>query len=282
MPGAPEAYVLAQWGSRLLPAPVSQWLIEQLADAQWRSRPDLCRQVAHNLSLNQEDVVPPQSALVREVFRNFGRYLVEFFSMHRHRPHVTIEGRDHLAALQRAGTGAILLSAHLGNWELGAVTLNRLGPGLTAVVRPHADRRIDGLFTGQRRRCGLETIALGAGARGQALSVLRNRRWLGLVADRDFTGHNVAVTWGRHRLLLPSGPALLSLQAQVPAVPVFFVREGAGRFRLIIEPPLQPPAWRRRLADVAGLTQRYAEALRRQVQHYASQWLLFEPLPEAS
>lgn len=202
--------------------------------------------------------------------------------MHRHRPSVNIEGEAHLQRLASQGQGVIVLTTHLGNWELGAVMLNRLGHPLTGLVRPHADTRLNALFAAQRRRCGLETFPLGTHALREALHILQRRRWLGLIADRDFTGHGVAVAWGSHRVVLPNGPALLSLQTQAPILPVAFVREGPWRFRLLVDPPIFPPAVRRHRAAIAALTQRCTDVLRVHIRRFAGQWAMFKPLPEVA
>lgn len=280
MPGSYHAYQWTQWGSRYLPGALSAWAAERLADVQWRHQPPLRAQVAHNLSLALGTCVEADHPLVRDVFRSFARYLAEFFAMDRHRPDVTFEGQEHLQRLAAQPQGVIVLTTHVGNWELGGVTLNRLGYPLTGIVLPHADARTDALFIRQRARCGMNTLPLGTHALREALSALRARRWLGLIADRDFTGHGVPVTWGARRVVLPSGPALLSLHAQAPILPMAFVREGLWRFRLLIEPPILPPAVRRTWGEVTALTQRCADVLQKHLRRFAGQWAVFEPLPE--
>lgn len=282
MPGSYRTYQWTQRGSHYLPVAVSAWVAQRVADVQLRRRPQIRAHVARNLSLALGTNIAVDSPLVRDVFHSFARYLAEFFAMHRRRPHVTFEGEEHLQRMAAQGKGAIVLTTHLGNWELGGFVLSSLGYPLTGVVLPHADARTNMLFVRQRERCGVATLPLSPHTLRSALNILQAGRWVGLIADRDFTGHVVPIQWGRHRVQLPSGPALLSLQAQAPLLPVAFVREGLWRFRFLIEPPILPPAVRRSLVEVVALTQRYADVLRRHLQRFAGQWAMFEPLPEGS
>ncbi len=100
--------------------------------------------------------------MVREVFRNLARYLYEFFSIHQgHRVLVTLQRVEHLQRAVAAKKGVIILSAHLGNWELGGILLHRLGFPISAVALTHLNPHVDARFTSQRRRCGVDTIPLG-------------------------------------------------------------------------------------------------------------------------
>jgi KDO2-lipid IV(A) lauroyltransferase len=151
-----------------------------------------------------------------EVFRHFGRYLCEFFRMHRARPRLVIEGRGHLEQSRAGGRGAILLTAHLGNWELGAVTLSRLGFPVSVIARTHPDPRTNALFVRQRQQCGVRVIPLELGVTHHALRSLANGHFLGMLGDRDFMGNGVPVTFGTGSLTIPRGPAVLALRSGAP------------------------------------------------------------------
>lgn len=229
-----------------------------------------------NLALALE-AAAPEATLVREVFRNFGRYLVEFFTIHQTpKPAVSVEGYDHLLNARRRGSGAVLLTGHLGNWEVGAVLLRRMGLPVAVIALPHDDAGTNRLFNRQRHRCGLEVIPVGEDAAQRSLQRLREGCLLGVLGDREFGGHGVPVRIFRRELLLPSGPAILSLRARVPVIPTFLIREGPWRFRLCLEPAIQPDG-QEGAALVPRLTQRYAQVLERYVRRTPTQWLLFEP-----
>jgi len=254
---------------------------EQIADVKWRcSAADLAA-VQSNLSLALRMPVSGRSLLARDVFRNFGRYLIEFFSMHRApQPDVQVEGYEHLAEAQRPGRGTIVLTAHLGNWEVAAVLIHRLGFPVTAVALPHDDPQMDRLFNTQRTRCGITVIPMGAQAARQSLQHLREGHLLGLLGDQDFSSNGQAVSFNGRTVILPRGPALLSLRSQAPIVPTFLLREGDWKFRLCFEQPLWPHAGAVDDASVREVIQSYVVVLERYLNRFASQWLLFRPIPE--
>ena len=275
-------YRLAQWLSLGLPPPVAFRCAEQLADVQWRRANDDRHAVQANLELVLGTSVPEGSPLVREVFRNFGRYLVEFFTIHRVRePEVHVEGYEHLMSAQHRNRGTILLTAHLGNWELGAVFIRRMGFPVAAVALPHEDPRMDRLFNRQRQRCGVHVIPLGKDATKRSLRSLRDGQMLGILGDRTFTEHGISMTFCNKNVVLPRGPATLSLRSQAPVVPTFVIREGRWKFRLCFEQPIEPQTHQTTDTSVRSLTQMYAAVTERFLKRFPDQWLIFQALGAA-
>ncbi len=276
-------YRLAQWLSLGIPAPLNVWLAERLADWRWRLSTTTRAAVQQNLAMVQGEPVQWDSPLIREAFQHFGRYVVEFFTMHRlGRAQLQVDGAQHVREAQRAQRGTIALTAHVGNWELGALAIHRMGVPVTAVALPHEDSRMDRLFNDQRRRCGISVIPLGEDAARRSLQSLRQRQVLGLLGDQDFADHGVAVSFCGRPVLLPRGPAILSLRSQAPVVPVFLIREGPGQFRFFCEPPIWPRRDGLRETVVEHLTQQYAAVMERYVKRFPSQWMMFQPLVRAA
>ena len=269
----------AQWLSTRLPQTRAFALAEQLADVQWKRSTKNHLAVQTNLSAILGRHVPWQSTIAREVFRNFGRYLVEFFNLHRvQHPQVELHGHKHLLTARRNGRGAIILTAHLGNWEAGAVLLHRLRFPVTAVARPHQDPRLNRFFTEQRHRCGVTSIPLGHAAVAQCLASLRTGELVGMLGDLDFLGNGVRASCCGMSLLLPRGPATISLRAQVPIVPTFLTRIAPWRFLLSFEPPIWPESHSTPRSSVELMTRAYAAVLERYIRQFPDQWLVFQPI----
>jgi len=272
-------FQLAQWLSTHLPARAAFRVAEMASDVQWRTAAADRRAVQTNLSLALGEPVPDASPLIREVFRNFGRYLVEFFRSHQLTPpDVQIEGYDYLLQAQRGRRGIIMLTGHLGNWELAGVLVRRLGFPVAGVALPHKDPDTNRLFNRQRQRCDLEVIPLDQAATHRCLSVLKNGGLLGLLGDWELTGNSVRTTFLGREVSLPRGPALLSLRGQAPILPTFLIREGMWKFRLCFEPPLWPTAHQPIEASLRTLVHAYVATLERYIKRFPSQWLLFQPI----
>ena len=270
---------ISQWAVQHVPLPVAYRCAERLADVQWNASAADRRAVQANLAMVLGTPIPERSPAVREVFRNFARYFVEFFSIHRMPPpSLGVEGYDHVNAAHQRRRGVILVTAHFGNWEVAAVLVRRMGFPLSAVALLHPDARTNRLFDDQRRRCGIDVISLGPEAMRRSLRCLRAGHLLGLLGDQQFTPHGHSVTLCGRTVTLPSGPALLSLRSSAPMVPTFLIREGPWKFRLCFEPPVWPEARGHGPSAGQRLTQAYASVLERYVRRFPSQWLLFQPL----
>ena len=263
-------YRILQTLSPRLPLRTTLRLADRIADVQWRRSPQIRRVI--DTTRARLDAAAPDAAGAssRAVLRNFARYLVEFFAIHRLRPPaLAVEGMAHLERGGTSGRGALLLTGHLGNWEAGAVLIRRMGLPVSVVVLPHADPRTDRLFSRQRERGGVGVIPLGAGAWHRSLRSLHDGHLLGISGDWDVSGDGIAVPFGTGSLVMPRGPAVLSLRTGAPAIPVFLIREGDWAFRLFVEPPIWPNA-----QTVVSLTHRYAAILERYIKRFPDQWLL--------
>jgi KDO2-lipid IV(A) lauroyltransferase len=282
---------LAQWLNRTLPPDGRVWLAERLADLQWRRSPRDRAGVQANLTVVLDHAVSEGSPAVREVFRNFARYLVEFLGAHRSRePEMVIEESGRVVSAIQPLQRGIFLSAHLGNWELAAMLLRRLGFRVGVVALPHRDLRVNQFFNRQRLRCGVEVIALDTRAAARCIELLRTGWMLGILGDREFGQQGMVVSFFGRRAVVPRGPAILSLRTGAPVIPVFLIREEPGRFRFYVEPPIWPPSAAEPRGPARGsqgqrvdthvhqLTQAYVTVIERYVRRFPSQWLMFQPV----
>jgi len=270
-------YRLALGVNRVLPRGPALAIAQRAAAWHGARSPRDRAAIRLNLEAIMARPVPASSPLIDEVFRHFASYLTEFFNAHRGSwDPVTIDGHEHLTQARRAGRGVIVLSAHLGNWELGGIVLGRLGFPIRAVAWSHPDLRVNRLFTAQRHRCGIDTIPLGPRAFSACVDTLQRRRLVGLVGDWALGTPSLEVTLCDRPALLPRGPAILSVRTGAPLLPTFLIREGAWTFRLIIAPPMWPS--RSEPSPVRALTQRCADALTSAIRAYPTQWLMFHPL----
>src|SRR6185436_3634193 len=103
------------------------------------------------------------------------------------------------------GKGVITLSAHLGNWELGAAALAQRGYKFNAVALWQPDPRVNALYQSYRTRRQINPIPFGRAARA-CIKVLRRNEIVALVGDRDYTKGRDTVEFFGSPARLPSGP----------------------------------------------------------------------------
>ncbi len=114
---------------------------------------------------------------VKEVFYNFAMHATEFaflpkINKNNLEKFVTIKGRQYLKEAFNYGKGVISISAHLGNWELGAVVTSLLGYPMNAIALPHKARRADRIFVERREHQGIKVIPWGGGMK-KVIQVLK-------------------------------------------------------------------------------------------------------------
>ncbi|MBI3322326.1 MAG: lysophospholipid acyltransferase family protein [Candidatus Omnitrophica bacterium] len=232
--------------------------------------------------VREEEVSP---TMVREVFRNFAMYLVDFFRFSRLRDGevsrvMRLEGLEWMKEALSSGKGAIAVTAHLGNYELGAAVLSLSGFPVSAVVLTHQNKRVDAFFERQRARVGVQGIPVqrmqGREFLETCLSALRAGRVLGLVADRDYFDHGIEMSLFGHTVRLPTGPASFSLRTGAPIVPCFVVRERDGKYRFVMEPPIRAPEGAGREEALRRMTQQCLDVMAKYVRFYPTQWYMFQ------
>jgi KDO2-lipid IV(A) lauroyltransferase len=129
-----------------------------------------------------------------------------------------------------------------------------------------------------RRALGIEIVPLrkGTGVSATLADRLRENWVVGLVADRNLSGRGVEVRMFGRRRLMPPGPALLSLRTGAPLFPAE-AHQTEGGWSLAVGEPLTTPGSGDEASDVAGLTQRLADAFERSIAADPTDWHMFQP-----
>ncbi len=123
-----------------------------------------------------------------------------------------------------AGEGVVVVTGHLGNWELAGAYLTRRGVPLSAVVKRQRNGRFDAWLAGTRRRLGMESVYMDD---ARILpSLLARGRTVVLVADQDARGRGLPVTFFDRPASTFRGPARLALRTGAPLVFASLVRDG--------------------------------------------------------
>jgi KDO2-lipid IV(A) lauroyltransferase len=165
------------------------------------------------------------------------------------------------AALSR-GCGAIVASAHLGNFELGGRVL-AARYRLLDVVKPMRNRRFGDWLERERRRHGIGTVTVD-GAAPAVLAHLRSGGVVSLLLDQDAGAGGVRLPFlGREASAWP-GAARFSLQTGCPVVPMGILRQPDGGHVLHIGAALSPEG---RVADEDGIRS-YAAEISAAVESY--------------
>lgn len=188
-----------------------------------------------------------------------------------------IEGVDRLAELYRDGKGVILVSPHLGNFEVGGILLTEAGFTVNVVTESIASEktrfkkdRIANLYRKYRESTGVKTIPL-ENSSVAGLRSLKRGEMLVLLSDRDIVGSGVEVEFFSMKAWIPRGPALLAVRTGAPVVFAVCVRYPKGRLRAFVEP------LEHKSDDVEEIAQLMVRTMERYIRQYPDQWFVFQP-----
>lgn len=213
-------------------------------------------------------------------YRHFGREAAAIVRLHRtgggalQARILTDEATERCIERMLAGEGTILVTGHLGNWEVAGAYLAARGIPLAAVVKRQSNERFDAWIARSRRDAGIEPVYMDE-ARDVVPGLLAAGRSVALVADQDARSRGVVVPFLGRPASTFTGPARFALTTGSPLVFGLAVREGRG-YRSYIEPVRA--AARPTSADdesMLSLTRQWVEALDRHVRDRPRQYFWF-------
>lgn len=213
-----------------------------------------------------------------EVFRWFGGREAELEAL------IRTEGMEYFEQARALGKGVIVLTAHLGNWDLLGPWAARRAP-LTIISKELRGAGANRFWQEARARCGLKILPAHNSYRA-CLATLRRGEMLGFILDQNMTRmEGIFVEFfGRPACTTP-GLAFLAAHARAPVLPVFMIREDDGTHRVSILPPLDPPP-DRSPESVHAATQCYTRVIEDVIRKHPDQWIWMhrrwrtQPLPD--
>jgi Kdo2-lipid IVA lauroyltransferase/acyltransferase len=186
---------------------------------------------------------------------------------------IQIDGVEHLDAVMAEHGRALILTAHLGNWEILCAAHRLTRYELSVVVRPLDAPWLDAIADRLRRRTGVEVIDK-RGALRPVLEGLRRGRLIGILLDQNAARREgVFVDFFGYPASTSRAIALLALRTGAPVVPIFAHRRRDRGHRIAIRPPLPRPTSNDPEAAVVELTARCTMEIERAVRETPEQWL---------
>lgn len=275
-------YALARIAARILPLRLCYWIAERVADLWYIFGTSSRKALAYNLSLgpgvskDQKDV----ARLSRKIMRNFACMVTEFLYL----PRLAPDRLDRLVELETFGKlknlvgdkKVILVTGHVGSWELGAAVGAFLGIDLYVVVYDHPDRRIARLFKQRREAMGLKAMSVREAAKLMRSVIAHSS--VGVVGDRDFTGKGVTTRFFGVPASMPSAYAGLAVSQGVPIVAGFCVKGQNGKYHLasckVVYAPEETPKLPNEIIDD------FTAILEKCIESYPDQWYFFQKVGE--
>jgi KDO2-lipid IV(A) lauroyltransferase len=212
----------------------------------------------------------------RATYRHYGAVLVEMARWIR-RPLaeagdlVRVTGLARLEAALARGRGVVVMTAHLGNWEVGPTVARLHGLAFTSVYQRVRNPYLDAAVRRIRTLHGQRLVDRGMGLRG-AIEALRRNELVAFLPDQDAGPRGVFAPFFGRPASTMRGPAEVALRTGAAVLPIFVLRRPGDSYEVLIEEEIPSDAAAPRDAEVARITAAYAWALEARIREAPEQY----------
>lgn len=280
--GFPALAWLAPRASRRFLFFHARWIIAVVMTLHHRPKKAIAANLARILG---ED---PRSRRVRkatvEMLRHFAYYWTDLFrfaqlpSEAARRLIVRDEGDGYVEQLRAAGRPILLLTAHLGNWELGGVLLSHKKLPVSIVYVKDAFAEAERFRSNLRSQGGVEQVPIRPNdpfASLPVLRALREGRVVALQGDRDFDDHGIEMEFFGAPVRFPPGPFHLARMTGAAVVPSFVVYSPDYGFEIEFGQPIEVDRDGDRESAVRAALGEWVRVLECKVRAHPTQWYTF-------
>lgn len=263
-----------------LPRPAARAVGGAIGWLTWIAVPRLRRVGLQNLSLAFLDKSDAErKRILRAMYRNLGWQLAEFCHMPRYtldqaNRFIRYEGLENYLTARDRGQGVLVVTGHLGAWELSSFYHSLAGYPMSMVIRrldnPFVDRFVNHI------RClhGNRVLHKDDFARG-LIAAMRDGETVGVLMDTNMTPpQGVFVDFFGQAACTASGVARVALRTRAAVLPGFLMwEESERRYVLHFLPPLELIHTGDDERDAIANTQLFTRALEDIIRRYPEQWL---------
>jgi lauroyl/myristoyl acyltransferase len=188
-----------------------------------------------------------------------------------------VVGLDHLESVRERGKGMVLLTAHLGNWELGGVFLREQELPVSVVYVPDQSPTAETFRAILRKAIDIDEIPINPKAELSSLPVLRalkEGRVVALQGDRDFNDRGEWVSFFGQPAPFPLGPFQLARITGAVLLPTFIVYNQESRFEIHFGEPIRVDEGERSVA-IRRAVEQWVATLEKAVARWPTQWYTF-------
>ncbi|MBQ7256113.1 MAG: lysophospholipid acyltransferase family protein [Abditibacteriota bacterium] len=214
--------------------------------------------------------------MVKEMLYNFVVEYYMFFAIdHKSKDEVkemiSFEHQEYLDEALSKNRGAIILTAHMGNWELLARRLCCDGLSLSVIARDSDHTGITTVTNKIRNNGGYSVYSKDRPVLG-IVKALRKNELIGILPDQN-NDDGIWVKFFGMPAKTAIGPAVISLKTGAPMLPACVIREDLGKYKLEMEPEIKFEPTGDKDKDIEALTQIVNDVLEKMIRKYPTSWL---------
>ncbi len=228
------------------------------------------------LAFGEEKSERELAALARECYRHFGLCMAEFIrlpamSAEEIQALAELRGSEHIDAALADGRGAILLTGHLGNWELTGSRIAAAGYPLSVIARAQRDSAITEYVRETRETMGMRVLHRDVAVRA-SLKALRRNELVGILMDQNAGEDGIFVDFFGHLASTAPGAAAFALRTDAAVLPTFGWRNADGTHTVQVYPAVRLIRSGDHESDLRENTARYTKVIESQIRLHPAQW----------
>ena len=263
----PVTYLIATFGARL-------WILTGVSVKIIRNNVSKVL----NLNINDKKI----HRIANRIFINWAKNIVDFLkhpiiSKEKLKQRVEIEGLEHLDNALKKGRGAVIITAHIGNFEWGACRIAVEGYKIWGLSLVRKNRLVGKFFESNRLSKGFKTLYINRML--NVFRILKNNEIVAIPSDWDPTGQATRPFkfFGR-TAYLPTGALQIALKSGAPLVPSFIYRKDKYNHFQIIEKPIDLIREGDKETLINKNMEKVLEVMEKYIRNNISEWEMFHDI----
>lgn len=273
-----------QWLVARLPRPLGYALAVMVARLAYVFARKARARLERNLAIALPELTPPQ--LHKLAWRNFRNHSKAYADLMRLpvarvedlRALLRIQGIEHLEAARARGRGVLVVSAHMGSWEVAAAIWSATVAPVSLFAEELEPQELYDWYRCTRARLGISVLPLNRSGLRQVLQALDSQEMVVTAIDRDIMGTGITVDFFGRPARIPEGPAAIALRKGTPLLPVAVYRLPDDTFQAYGYPPIFAEPTGDRAADVRRVTGELVSRLEEMIRAHPDQWHVPHPI----
>jgi len=265
----------------LFPESFALWVGRQMGNAayylDWEHRNVALQNL--RIAFGQEKSEEERRGIAKRNFQHMGMMVIEFFRIlgmdtDTFKRKVNVEGIEEALKLLEKKKGGLLLIGHFGNWELMGIMSKVIQIPILAIAKPiKQNEKLYRFILEIRDKAGLKIIS----PENAVQKVIRalSKNWLVaiLIDQRAKRSRGVWVDFFGKKAPAMPGLAVMAIRSGAPVVPVFMIRNGFQKHRLVVKKPVELVLTGDMEKDVETNMQRFTDVLESMIREYPDQWV---------
>ncbi len=231
-----------------------------------------------NLNINDKEI----HRIANRIFINWAKNIVDFLkhpiiSKEKLKQRVEIEGLEHLDNALKRGRGAVIITAHIGNFEWGACRIAVEGYKIWGLSLVRKNKLVEKFFESNRLSKGFKTLYINRML--NVFRMLKNNEIVAIPSDWDPTGQATRpFKFFGKTAYLPTGALMIALKSGAPLIPSFIWKKDKYNHFQIVEKPIDLIREGDKETLINKNMEKVLEVMEKYIRDNISEWEMFHDI----